>query len=148
MCRSHSNLFSDYITIFITNHLQFTGEDNVFSRVHESLHGRGDGEGVSPPWTWPPPSIFLPGKKKLKTLPQKVISTLPNGLFQMSSTCGSQSNYLDKKLRSPRVDEFRFLNSDLVNQKLQKQKCQCSQNVDLNPTNICALCKKGSKVYK
>ena len=36
----------------------------------------------------------------------------------------------------PPHDDFRFWNFVLLNQKLKKQKLQCSQNFDLNPTCV------------
>ena len=47
-----------------------------------------------------------------------------------------QSPYLDvgEKMNSAPNDDFRFWNFGVLNQKLNKQKWQCSQNLDLNPT--------------
>ena len=39
-------------------------------------------------------------------------------------------------MKSPPNDDFRFYNFVLLNQKLKKQKWQCSQNLDLNPTCV------------
>ena len=56
----------------------------------------------------------------------------------MLPTAQNQHPYLDlgEKMNSSLNDDFRYQNFVLLNQKLKKQKWQCSQNLDLNPTCV------------
>ena len=47
--------------------------------------------------------------------------------------------YLSEDMNSPPNSDFRFWNFAILNQKIKKQKWQCSQDLDLNPTCVQTL---------